>query len=253
MSSSRWRAALLPVRTVLSPAAALNEARLRADPLTLASVVLLVAALGVLALPRLLDLLGAALAPSGQALLDAHLGVMRAALARLLIVDRVLPPLPYVIGALIVAVAAAPALAGRGVPFRAVVAVLAVGAAPLLVQRVGELAVVWLTSREGLVAGDVARLPARFNVGLAGVLGLAGITASGAWSVAAEAANAFGVWVVVLWGWGLASLQRSASPAGRGAVLPSWPFWLAGAGYASGYAVYAACFPLYLLVVMGAP
>ena len=253
MHSSRWRAALLPVRTVVSPGAAINEARVRGDPLVLASVVLLVAALGSLGLPRLLDLLGATLAPSGQAVLDANLGVLRAALARLVIADRVLPPPPYVIGGLIVVVIAAPVLAGRGVRGRTIVAVLAVGAAPLLVQRVGELAVVWLAPGDGLVAGDVARLPARFNVGLAGVLALAGVTATGAWSVVAEAANAVGVWVIVLWGWGLASLDRSAPAAARGAALPAWPFWLAGAAYAAGYALYAVLFPLYLLLVMGAP
>ena len=248
-----WRAALLPVRTVVSPGAALDEARVRSDPLALASVVLLVAALGSLGLPRLLDLLGATLAPSGQGLLDAHLGVMRAALARLVIADRVLPPLPYVLAALIVVAAAAPVLAGRGVRGRTIVAVLAVGAAPLLVQRVGELAVVWIAPGDGMVAGDVARLPARFNVGVAGLLALGGATAPGAWSVVAEAANVVGVWVVVLWGWGLASLDRSVPAAARGAALPVWPFWLAGAAYAAGYALYSALFPLYLLLVMGAP
>jgi len=251
--TTRWRAALLPMRMVMSPGAAIDEARVRADPLALASVALLVAALGALGLPRLLVLLEAALAPSGQPLLDAHLGVMRAALARLLIADRVLPPLPYLIGGLIVVAVATPVLAGRRVRGRAIVAVLAVGAAPLLVQRVGELAVVWLVPGDGLVAGDVARLPARFNIGVAGVLAAAGVTAPGAWSVVAEAANAVGAWVIVLWGWGLASLERSAPAAARGAALRAWPFWLAGAAYAAGYALYAALFPLYLLLVMGAP
>jgi hypothetical protein len=253
MSTSDWQAVLLPVRAILGPGAALDEARVRSSPLALAGVVLLVAALGSLGLPRLLPLLGAALAPSGQPLLDAHLGVMRAALTRLVLADRLLPPMPFVIGAVIVAAAAAPVLAGRGVRARTIWAVLAAGAAPLLVQRLGELAVVWLTPGDGLVAGDVARLPARFNVGVAGVLAVAGVTGTGAWSVAAEAANAVGLWVVALWGWGLASLDRGAPAAARGAALPSWPFWLAGAAYAAGYALYAALFPLYLLLVMGAP
>jgi len=253
MHRSRWRAALLPARTIMSPDAAMDEVRLRAEPLVPASVVLLVAALGALCLPRLLDLLGTALAPSGRALLDAHLGVMRAALTRLMVADRVLPPLPYVIAALIVAAIATPALAGRGVRGGTVMAVLAAGAAPLLVQRLGELAVVWLAPGDGLVAGDVARLPERFNVGVAGALALAGVTAPGAWSVVAEAANVVGLWVIALWGWGLASLDRSASAAAQGAALPAWPFLLAGAAYAAGYALYAALFPVYLLLVMGAP
>lgn len=253
MGTSGWRAAGLPLRAVVSPAAALDEARARSGALALAGMVLLAAALGALGLPRLLDLLAASLGPGGDAVLDAHFDVMRAALARLVIADRLLPPLPYVIGGLIVAAAAAPVLAGRGVPARTILAVLAVGAAPLLVQRAGELAVVWLAPGDALVAGEVARLPARFNVGVAGVLALAGVTAAGAWSVAAEAANAVGLWVVVLWGWGLARLDRSAGPPARGQALAAWPFWLAGAAYAAGYALYAALFPLYLLLVMGAP
>jgi hypothetical protein len=251
MGPTWWRTLGLPARAVVSPVAAMDEARHRSGALALASVVLAAAALGALALPRLLDLLSAALAPAGNPLLDAHLGVLRGALGRLVIADRLLPPLPYVIGALIVG-AAAPALAGRHLRARAILGVLAIGAAPLLVQRAGELAVVWLTPGDGLVAGEVARLPARFNVGLAGVLGAAGVTATGAWSVVAEAANAVGLWVVALWGWGLAQLDRSAAAA-RGVALPAWPFWLAGAAYAAGYALYAALFPLYILLVMGAP
>ena len=253
MRGPSWRAALLPARMVVSPGVAMDEARVGGDPLGAASLIAGVAALGALGLPRLLELLSATLAPGGQPLLDAHLGVMRTALSRLLVVDRLLPPLPFVIAAVIVAAGAAAVLMGRGVRTRTLVAVLAAGAAPLLVQRLGELAVVWLTPGEGLTAGDVVRLPARFNLGLAGALGTAGVSVTGAWSVVAEAVNGVGVWVVVLWGWGLATLDRGALAAARGAALPAWPFALAAAGYAAGYALHAALYPVFLLLVMGAP
>ncbi len=253
MRDPSWRAALLPARVILSPGLAMDEARIGCDPLGAVSVIAGVAALGALGLPRLLELLSAALAPGGQALLDAHLGVMRAGLSRLLVVDRLLPPPPYLIAAVIVAAGAAAVLMGRGVRARTLVAVLAAGAAPLLVQRFGELAVVWLTPGEGLAAGDVMRLPARFNLGLAGALGAAGVSLTGASSVVAEAVNGVGLWVVTLWGWGLATLDRGALGAARGAALPVWPFALAAAAYAAGYALFAAVYPAFLLLVMGAP
>ena len=159
--------------------------------------------------------------------------------------------LPFVLAAALVAMVAGPALAGRRVAGRAVCGVLAVGAAPLVVQRLGELAVVLVTPAAGLVPGDVAVLAGRFNAGAAGVLSAAGLAPGGALSVVAEAANAIGLWVVALWGWGLARLDHDASRAGR--RLPAWPFVLALSAYGVAYAAYAAIFPSYLMVVMGMP
>jgi hypothetical protein len=129
--------------------------------------------------------------------------------------------------------------------------VLAMGAAPLVVQRLGELLVVWATPGDGLVAGDVAGLAGRFNVGLAGLLSAAGLVPGGALSVVAEAANAIGVWVVVLWGWGVARLDRDASRGSAGRAI--WPFVLAATAYGIGYAAYATFLPAYLMLVMGVP
>jgi hypothetical protein len=101
------------------------------------------------------------------------------------------------------------------------------------------------------VTGDVAGLAARFNVGLAGLLAAVGRSSDGALGVVAEATNAIGLWVVGLWGWGLARLARDAT---RGSVrLPVWPFALAALAYGAGYAAYAAGLPSYLMLVMGVP
>lgn len=253
MRRAGWRAAALPIRALFSPGGALDDAGSGHDLIALASLALLVAALGALALPRLFALLDAALLPSGQPRLDAHLDVLRAGLRRYLVAERLVPPLPFVVGGLLVALVAAPVLAGRGVRASAIVRVLAVGAAPLLVQRAGELAAVLGAPGDGLVAGDVARLPARFNVGVAGALSLAGVTATGWPSVVAEATNAFGVWVVALWGWGLSRLDRDLSGSSRTAAHPVWWCGLAVTAYGAGYLLYAALFPYLLVLVMGAP
>ncbi len=247
-----WKAgAASPLRALWAPGAAFDDAAGRRAAATL-SLVLLLAAAGALALPRLLALLDLTLRPTGDALLDAHLGVLRAGLSRLLVFERLVLPLPFLAAGALLALFAAPVLAGRGVKGGSVVAALAVGAAPLLVQRAGELAVVLAAPGAGLTSGDVAVLPARFNVGVAGALAAFGGHAPGLLGVAAEAANGVGLWVVLLWGWGLARLDRDAARAARPASVVGWCIAALGA-YAAGWALYAALYPTILLAVMGAP
>ncbi len=253
MSAVRWRAALVPLRAVMHPSGALLETRAGSEALVILSLLALVAMLGALGLPRLLSLLAGSLAPGRTPLLDAHAAVLHAGLARYVVADRLLPPLPYLFAAALAAVAAAPLLAERGVRAATVACVLAAGAAPLLLQRLGELAVVWLTPADALASGEIVGLPTRFNVGVAGVLAAAGVTPAGALGVAAEAANAVGVWVTALWGLGIAGLARGEAAAARGAALPVWPFALTAAAYAAGWAVYAKLFPFLVIVVMGRP
>jgi hypothetical protein len=251
MSSRLIRGAVLPFRTLWSPGAALDDAAVH-RVVAPASLVLLVAVLGALTLPRLLALLDAALLPIGQPLLDAHLGVLRVGLRRLLLVERLVFPLPYLAGGILLCLVSAPVLAGRGVTIGAIVAVLALGAAPLLVQRSGELAVVLAAPGAHLAAGDVAGLPARFNVGLAGALAAWGVSAPGWLGVVAEAANGVGLWVVVLWAWGLSRLDRDARASAR-AGHTMWWYGVAATAYAAGWALYAALYPYLLVLVMGAP
>ena len=251
MNRDVMRGAALPLRALWSPGAALDEAAVH-RVVAPASLVLLLAALGALALPHLLRLLDVALQPTGQEALDAHLAVLRIGLGRLLRFERLVPPLPFLAAGALLALVAQPVLAGRGVGAGAVAAVLALGAAPLLVQRVGELAVVLGAPAAGIGPGDVAGLAARFNVGVAGALAALGLQAPGWLGVAAEAANGVGFWVVALWGWGLSRLDRDA---GRSARAPHTLWWCTAAAvaYAAGWALYAALYPTLLLLVMGAP
>lgn len=252
MSGKLLSGVALPFRALWSPGAALDDAGAHRALVAPASVVLLVAALGALTLPRLLALLDGALLPTGQALLDAHLGVLRVGLRRLLLFERLLVPLPFLAGGVVLWLVAAPVLGGRGVSAGAIAAVLALGAAPLLVQRAGELAVVLASPGAALAAGDVAGLPARFNVGLAGALAAWGIAAPGWLGVVAEATNGVGFWVVALWAWGLSRLDRDATRSARAGHTLWWGV-AAATAYAAGWALYAALFPYLLVVVMGAP
>jgi hypothetical protein len=248
--SRRLRGVLLPVEAVWAPGAAMDVAGARHPLLAVAGLALIVAALGAAAVPRLLGLLAASLESGGAGALARHALVLHGGLARYLVADRLAPPLPFVVAALLVAAVAVPALGVRGVASRAVVGVLAAGAAPLLVQRLGELAVVW-GAPAGLAIGEVVTLPERFNVGVAGILSAAGAQPGGALGVVAEAANGVGLWVVALWGWGLARLSGGAG--GGDGRRPRWPFALAAVAYAAGYAISALLFPYYLVVVMGVP
>jgi hypothetical protein len=243
--------ALLPLEALGAPGAAMDVAGSSHPLLALAGLLFLAGALGAASLPRLLALLAATLAPGGPPLTAGHTDALREGLTRYIVADRLLPPPPLVIAALVVWLVSAPVLAERGIARRAVWGVLAMGAAPLVVQRLGELLVVWATPGDGLVAGDVAGLAGRFNVGLAGLLSAAGLVPGGALSVVAEAANAIGVWVVVLWGWGVARLDRDASRGSAGRAI--WPFVLAATAYGIGYAAYATFLPAYLMLVMGVP
>jgi hypothetical protein len=251
MSGKAIRGAAVSVRMLWSPGPALDDAVVH-RVVAPASLVFLIAVLGALALPRLLTVLGAVLQPTGQELLDAHLGMLRAGLRRLLLFERLAFPLPFLAGGIVLWLVAAPVLSGRGVTSGRVAAVLALGTAPLLVQRCGELAVVLAVPAAGLGAGDVAGLPARFNVGVAGVLAAAGVSAPGWLGVAAEAASGVGAWVVVLWAWGLARLDHDATRSARAGHALWWSVAAASA-YAAGWTLYAAFYPTLLLLVMGAP
>ncbi len=189
-------------------------------------------------------LLDAALLPTGQALLDAHLGVLRVGLGRLLLFERLVVPLPFLAGGAVLAAGGdAGARRARRDARGAIGAVLALGrraAARAARRRAGGRA--RHAGRRSRAAGDVAGLPARFNVGVAGALAASGVAAPGWLGVAAEAANGVGLWVVALWAWGLSRLDRDASRSARGAHTLWWCV-AAAAAYAAGWALYAALYP----------
>lgn len=116
---------------------------------------------GAATLPRQLPLLAASLAEG-----PPHAGVLLAGLRRWVVIERLVPPPTPLLAAGITWVLAAPWLPEGPAVRRLLLAVMAASLVPLLVQRIGEAAVVWLTPAAAVPrAGDVVQLPRLFSTG----------------------------------------------------------------------------------------
>ncbi len=106
------------------------------------------------------------MSPIGDTLTDLHRDSLRARLVRMILADRVIPPPTPLLAALALIWAAAPALMLAEEGRRALIGAVAVGLVPLLVQRVGELAVTYLFPlAEAPTPGQVLDLPQQFVTG----------------------------------------------------------------------------------------
>jgi hypothetical protein len=124
------------------------------------------ALLGAATLPRQLDLLSASLAPMGDLARDLHHAAMQAGLTRIVVADRLMPPPTLLVAALVLGLAAEPVLSLAEDRRRAVWAVVLLGLAPLVVQRLGELAVVYASAVGSPPRpGDAVGLASRFTTG----------------------------------------------------------------------------------------
>lgn len=122
--------------------------------------------LGGATLPRQLDLLSASLAPMGDMVRDLHHATMQAGLTRIIVADRLIPPPTLMVAALVLGLAAEPVLSLAEDRRRAVWAVVLLGLAPLVVQRLGELAVVYASAVGSPPRpGDAVSLASRFTTG----------------------------------------------------------------------------------------
>lgn len=204
----RVRTWTVPAIALLNPAAGLTRAIARPEPWILLAV--LVAAwvtVGLATVPRQLEILQAALVRTGNPLLDAQTEALREGLVRLIVADR-LVPLPAALAAgLLLVVATEPLLMLPAARRRELLAVVVLGLAPLVVERVGELALTWATSiAPGAPAGEALRVPHRFVSGA----GLFWRTSAPAplWIELLEArVNLFTLWCVGLWSAGLRMLD----------------------------------------------
>ncbi len=206
---------------LLDPPSAVREAIRRPRPGVLALAALAGAAvLGAATLPRQLSLLAASLAPTGNMLRDLHHAAMRTGLLRLIIADRLVPPPTIVIGAVVLALAAEPILSLAEDRRRAIWAVLLLGLAPLLVQRMGELAVTYLAAvGEPVRPGDAVGLPQRFTTG---PLLLWRTGDPPPWLVSlSQRANLISVWSLILWTIGLKTLDGRRLSAWHVALPPA--------------------------------
>lgn len=197
-----------PATVLLDPVAGLGRALARPEPWILLAVLTATwVALGLAALPRQLEILQAALPRTGDPLLDAQTAALREGLVRLIVADRLVPlPSALVAGLLLVA-AAEPVLMLPAARRRELLAVVVLGLTPLVVERLGELVLTWLTSAApGTSAGEALSAPHRFVSG-AGLLWRSPAPAP-PWVELLEArVNLFTVWCAGLWAAGLRALD----------------------------------------------
>ncbi|MDH3289593.1 MAG: hypothetical protein OEO20_04860 [Gemmatimonadota bacterium] len=206
-----WR---LPGLALVDPWTAYRGAvQARRPILALASIGAVVVALGVATVPRQVAILNRTLVSLGDAALDAQREVLRAGVLRLIVVDRLVPSPTLLVAAILVLVAAEPVLMLARDQRPGLVAVIGLGLAPLVVQRVGELAVTYLLGPGAhLTAGDAIMAPHRFATGPA--LFWAGSVTVPEWVELLETrVNLVSVWCAGLWALGLHSLDgRSWAP-----------------------------------------
>jgi len=179
---------------------------------TLGRLAVVIAVAGAATLPRQLSLLARALAPSGSPLRDAHHSALEMGLVRVVVLDRLVPPPTVLIAAVMIAIVVEPALAlaeGDRVRVRTVVAL---GLVPVIVQRLGELALTYLVQAPPHVApGFAVTLPQQFATGPA-ILWPAG--EAPAWIEALNArVNLVTLWSVGIWATGLRELDGQSLSA----------------------------------------
>lgn len=212
---------------------------------TLVVLAVALVALGLATLPRQLGLVDATLPLTGDPQLDGRQALLRGALLRLILADRLVPAPSLLVAGLLLTLAADPVLALARDCRRAVAAVVVLGLAPLLVQRIGELAVTYLVSADALpTPGDAVSLPHRFVTG--GLLFWPRGEPAPAWLELLNARlNLITIWCVALWAVGLRTVD-----GGRPAV---WHVVLPLACVAGGGLLTWILGPPVLTVVLGSP
>jgi hypothetical protein len=214
-----------------------------APAVTLTWVALFAAAISLLCLPRQLEILDRSLAPVGNPLLDLKSEMIAEGLRRYILLDRLLLPPTAVLAALMLAGAADPVLALSQKRRSALWAVAFVGLAPLLLQRLGELAVTyWVPPGVGGVA-DAIGLPRQFSTGLR-LLWLGESPPEWIGSLS-QKINLVSLWSVILWAAGLRELE------GRG--FKAWQLTLPLAVLVVSSAITWWLSPIVIPLILGRP
>ena len=191
-----------------------------------------IALLGAATLPRQLDLLFASLAPTGDLARDLHHAAMQAGLTRIIVAGRLMPPPTLLVAALVLGLTAEPVLSLAEDRRRAVWTVVLLGLAPLMVQRIGELAVMYLSAVGSPPRpGDAVSVAHRFTTG---PLLLWWSDNPPRWLVSVnQRFNLISLWSLVVWTVGLKELDgrplaswHVALPAACLAVAAMATWWL---------------------------
>lgn len=196
-----------PVAVLLDPAGTVARAIASPDPWRLLLMLALASAVvGLGTLPAQVGMLSAALPLVGNPLLDAQTETLRGGILRLIVADRLVPAPAVILGALALMLTADPVLMLPVARRRELLAVAVLGLSPVLVQRIGELAMTWLVDPgRAVAAGDALTVPHRFAAGARLFWHAAG--PAPAWIELLEArVNLFTLWCAGLWGLGLHAL-----------------------------------------------
>ncbi len=155
-----------PLSVLVDPGGTLRRAVADPHPAVLAAgLFAALSVLGLATLPRQIHLLAEALPPTGDWLLDDQQAELRAGVLRLVVADRLVASPTLLLAVLLLAWAAEPVLMLARERRDAIWTTVLLGLAPLLVQRVGELAICYLAAQPGGTAGDAVTLPHRFVTG----------------------------------------------------------------------------------------
>ncbi|GIW51688.1 MAG: hypothetical protein KatS3mg081_1043 [Gemmatimonadales bacterium] len=198
---------------------------------TLIWIAALAAAVSALCLPRQFEILERVLVPVGDPFLDLKSEIMAEGLRRFILADRLLLPPTVVLAAVLLAGAAEPVLALSQNRRPALWAVAFIGLAPVLLQRLGEVAITyWVSSGTGGVA-DAINLPRQFSTG-PDLLWLGGSPPEWIGSLS-QRVNLVSLWSVALWSLGLRELEgrgfsawQLTLPLGVLAVATAITWWL---------------------------
>jgi len=207
-----WR----PLSTVfLDPMAAFRVAASRPAPgATLAALTATTVAFGLSTIPRQLSLLGRGLPFTGDPLMDAQHEAIREMVIRLIVVDRLVPQPTVIVAAVLILLVAEPALMLARDRRKAIVAVAVLGLSPLVLERIGELAITYLLSPASQATpGAALTIPHRFVTGPA--MFWRGHESAPQWLEILDArVNLISLGCVALWSVGLRQLDGK-----------NWQFW----------------------------
>ena len=232
---------------LIDPVGASDAAVSRSRPgATAAGLAALLVVLGLATLPWQVALLRRSLAPVGDPMIDVPHAMMHDGLLRLIIADRIVASPALLLAALFLVYAAEPVLALARERRAAIWVVALLGLSPLLIERVGELAVTFLVSGGAHpTPGDAIRAPHRFVTGPL-LAWWRDQPAPGWLELLDSRVNLIVVWSVALWAVGLRALDG-------GRRFAAWHVFLPVACVAAGGVVTWVLGPLVMAALLGRP